>query len=728
MPRDAPLIAAFNEGELSPLMEARVDVDARARGAARLENMLPLVQGPVTRRPGLRFVNAAKHADTAARLLPFVFSPDQSYVLEFGHLYVRFYRDGGLLESAPDTPVEVATPYAEADLADLRYAQSNDVLYLAHPGHAPQVLSRTSDTTWTLAEFANKDGPYRTANETAVTFTPSAINGTVTITASADSFAAEDVGRLVALRLGVPAAYPGSATAFSVGDTTVTRVDSVIRSYRCIIAGTTAQFLVNGPEGDYIADGTCTWKFMGRSQEVWGWGRITAYTDTTHVTAEVEVLNGFTQAAPTTRWRLGAWRLGAWPRAVALFEERLCWAGTAEQPQTLWLSRTAEFDTYTDAQVDGTVLDDHSLSLTLLSPTITWLADHERALLVGTVGGPFAVRAGDGNSALTPTNVVARRITNAGCSTVVPTRADRQVLYVQRLNRRLREIAYAFEDDGFRAPDLSVLAEHLPPPGLAELAWQAEPWNIVWARRSDGALLSLTYQRDQKVLAWARHPLVNGAVEGICTIPRTAAGGDELWAVVRRTINGATVRYVERMAPRWEEADGLETAPFSDCHLVYSGAATATLSGLEHLEGETVSVLAGGAAHPDRTVSGGAITLSRSVTDAVVGLPMPWLVRGFPIEAGAAVGTAQGKTKRIHRMVFRLYETLGLKFGGSEDALDEMVFRSAGDPMDAPPPLFTGDKEEIWPGGNDARARIVMAGDQPLPATILACLPELVTP
>jgi hypothetical protein len=311
----------------------------------------------------------------------------------------------------------------------------------------------------------------------------------------------------------------------------------------------------------------------------------------------------------------------------------------------------------------------------------------------------------------------------------------KSVLFVQRSGRKVRDYAYVFEADGFRAPDVTVFAEHITKGGLIEMAYQQEPVGTLWAARADGTLLSCLFNREQDAIGWGRH-IIGGAfgngnavVESVASIPSPSGTYDEVWLVVKRTVDGDTVRYVEYMTKVFSSDDGdtVEDAFYVDSGLTYDSTPATTITGLDHLEGETVKVLADGSAHPDCVVSSGEITLSRSASVVHAGLGYNSNGQTLRIEAGAADGTAQGKTKRIHRVAFRFHETVGAKIGPDADSLDELTFRQPSDPMDEAVPLFSGDKSENWSGDYDTKGQIYFRQDQPLPFTLLGIYPQLLT-
>jgi len=699
MPKASPIQTNFTGGEWSPQLDGRVDLGKYANACREMRNFIATPHGPARRRAGTRFVAPVKDSAKRAALIPFEFSITQAYVIEAGDLYFRFYRDNGRIEDPPGTPFEIATPYAEADLFDgdgrlrLKFAQSADVLYLVHPAYKPRKLTRTGHTAWTLTAIDFKDGPYLALN---VTFNKLA----------ASSGAGRDTGT----------GAPASVTVTS---------DSTIG--------------INNGAGFLATD-------VGRTIRIedngnWGWGAITAVGGPQQVTVDVWSTQGFPTVG-TRDWRLGVWSdTTGWPAAVTFFEERLCFAGPTDHPQRLDMSRTGDFETFAPSQKDGTVLATHAIALTLNANNVNvirWLIDDEKGLECGTVGGEWIIRAAATNEGVAPDNVSAKRSSNFGSADLMPHKAGRSTLYLQRAGRRVRELAFVFEDDGFRSPDMTLLAEHITAGGLIALALQREPAPVLWAVRADGVLLGLTFEREQEVVAWHRHVLGGfsdatqsqpAVCESVAVIPSSDGARDETWLVVRRRIAGADVRFVEYIDERWDGSDAAG-AFFVDSGLSYEGPAVTAISGLDHLEGETVAILADGAVVADQVVAAGSITLDAPAMIVHAGLPYLSRLETLRLEAGAADGTAQGKTKRIHRVVLRFDCSLGVRAGPDRDRLDPvplLAFRDPSTPMGSPEPLFTGDAEITWPGGYERAARVVVEAAMPLPCTLVAIMPQVIT-
>jgi hypothetical protein len=328
---------------------------------------------------------------------------------------------------------------------------------------------------------------------------------------------------------------------------------------------------------------------------------------------------------------------------------------------------------------------------------------------------------------------VIRKYSNYGCIDSEVVQVADVTLFAQRGARKVREFRYIGEVDvaGYAAPDITILSEHLTEGGIKEFAYQQEPESIVWARRDDGTLLGLTYRREEEIVAWHKH-IIGGAfgggqakVESIITLP-TDSGEDELYMIVKRTINGVTKQYVEVMKT-FDFGSDTTAAFFVDSGLVYSGSATTTLSGLYHLEGEELSILANGATHADKTVLNGGVTLDFSATSGAVGFGYTSEMQTLRLESGSQDGTSQGKPKRIHDITVRFHETVGAEVGSDSANADRIFFRDSSMNMDEAVPLFTGDKEIEFEGGFVEGDRIYVRQSQPLPMTVLALYPRMNT-
>jgi hypothetical protein len=613
--------------------------------------------------------------------------------------------------------------------------QSGDVLYICHPSHAPRKLVRTGALTWTLSTVSTEGGPFNDVDpDQTVTMYASAATGTgVTLTASAATFATTDVGRLIYLEQKKANAILPWESAVAITAGAERRSDGkVYEALNSATTGTTRPTHTEGAEYDGATGVQWEYRHAGA-----GWAIITGYTSTTVVT--ITVLSRIPSMAvgsgnATTRWAFDAWgSVPGYPSHVTFFKNRLVFARSVDRK--LWFSVAADYENFRRKDAAGQVTEDMSLAISVESDQsnrIQYVIPAD-ALIIGTAGGEHICRE-QRDEAFGPTNVQILATSDFGARGVHPVRVGETVLFVQRSGRKLRAISYDVAQDGYRSLDMTILASQVVPKGryIRQMAYQKEPHSIIWVVRDDGALRGFTFNREQYAEppfgGWHRHTLGgSGIVESVVTVPSPSNDRDDLWLIVRRTIGGNTERYVERMEAEYEAGDDQSDAFYVDSGLTYDGAPATTISGLGHLNGMTVDVLADGATHPQRVVSSGSITLQRAASVVHVGLPCPAKLATMRSNAGAADGTAQGKTKRIHRVAVRLLDTLGGEMGPSETNTDEILFRQTGDPMDEAVPLFTGDKELPWPGGYEKDGILWYVNAQPLPVTLCAFMPQLVT-
>ena len=619
--------------------------------------------------------------------------------------------------------VEVATTYSVTDIFEINHAQSADVLYLAHKDHEPAKLTRTTATSFTLTDIDFVDGPYLDENVTTTTLYASAATGSVTITASAALFTADDVGRYIRFREVLEIEHDEWAAGTSYNDGESVRYNGHVYEQ---VTGSTQ---TSGNTPPVHTEGTETygaidWEYK---HDDTGYVEITAFTSSTVVTATVKEDDGGIAVLPdhiigaanaTKKWSLGA--LGGdqgYPRAVAFYEERLYFAGTTGQPQTIFGSVTADFENHTP----GTE-DDKAINVTIASDQVNVIKHmiQGRFLQILTSSAEFTMSGGSGTQPVTPTNVNVLRETTFGASDVRPVRAGSSTIMVQKGQTKVKEITFNLDVDGLTGRDLTVLAEHLARVGLDDMTWQQEPELILWFVRSDGELLGLSYDPQNNTIAWHEHTLGGTAVvESIASIP--SGSEDQVYLSVKRTINSVETRHIVYMKPIYFGAD-VTDAFYVDSGLTYDGAATTTISGLDHLEGETVQILADGAAHADKVVSGGSITLDRSSSKVHVGYSYDSVIQTLRMEAGADDGISQGKIKRIHGVTVRFLDSVGAEVGPDANNLDRIPFRDSSMAMDEAVPMFDGDKEIFFPSGYDNDARVLVRQTQPLPMTVLAIM------
>ena len=758
MARSAPAYSSFTAGEIGPKFEGRTNIEKYREGLADLTNMIVMPSGGVTRRPGTEFLDEVKDSAVKTRLIPFQFKATDTYILEFGDEVFRIYRNGALVTSG-GSPVEVVTPYAAADIFDLRFVQSADTMYFTHPSYDVRKLTRTDHDAWTFSipifqggldpakyienitqanpgvvtvtAHGYSDGDeialssiqgmtevsasnFRVANATTDTFTLVDEAGADVDTTSFTAF--EDGGgeEIAFTGAGSTQANPClvNMTNHPFFDDDVIYIKDVVGmtelndKYYIVASATTNTFTLKDMSGTAVDSTGYTAYSSGGTAEL--------------ALSKVQGIQAVGTEMSGTDNR---------PSVVSFFEQRLVFANTNNNPQTIFFSKNADYQNFET----GTA-DDDALIYTIASNQVNAIRylSATRILTIGTSGGEYVLTSAN-DGPITPTSTLIRKYSNYGSSNIEPVQVADVTLFLQRGARKVREFKYVGELnlEAYAAPDMTILAEHLTEGGLTGFAYQQEPDSIIWAIRTDGTLLGLSYRREENIVAWHKH-VIGGTfdggqavVESIAVLP-TDTGEDELYMAVKRTINGTTKRYVERMKT-FDFGTDTTSAFFVDSGLTYSGTAVNTLAGLSHLEGEDVTVLANGAAHPDRTVSSGQISMAYDTTSAAVGYSYTSSMQTMRIDTGSSDGTAQGKPKRVHGLTVRFYETVGAEIGNDAGETDRIPFRSSANPMDQGVPLFSGDKKIEFPGGFFDDDRIYVRQDQALPMTVLALFPRLNT-
>lgn len=666
MARSAPSFSSFTAGEISPRLEGRTNLEKYREGLSDLTNMVCMPHGGVTRRPGTEFLGEVKDSSVKTRLIPFQFKTSDTYILEFGDQTMRVYRDGlSVLKSASLTPTAITQANPGVITCSSHGLSNGDEVYIENIGGMTELNGRN----------------YRVANVTSNTFTLQDLFDNDIDTTNFTAFTSS----------GIITEIYETATQYAADDIFDIR-------------------FAQSADVMYLAHPNYPIKKLTRTgHNVWTFSNFS--------------LSGTT---PSPSINNGA---GNYPSVVTFFEQRLVFGNTNNNPQTLWFSKNGDYQNFTT----GTA-DDDALVYTIAANQVNAIRylSSTRVLTVGTSGGEYVVTATN-DGPVTPTTTLIRKYSNYGSAAVDPVQVADVTLFVQRGKRKVREFKYIGEvnTNAYQAPDMTILAEHITEGGIDGFAYQQEPDSVVWAVRGDGVLLGMTYRREEEVVAWHKH-IIGGTfdgghavVESIATLP-SDTGEDQLYMIVKRTIDGQTKRYIEQMKP-FDFGGVTTSAHFVDSGLSYSGSATNSLSGLYHLRDETVEILANGAAHPQKTVSSGGISLDFAATTAAVGYNFTSNMQTLRVESGSVDGTSQGKPKRIHAIALRLYETVGIEVGNSPTELDRIPFRDSSMSMDAAIPLFTGDKEIEFRGGFDDDDRIYVRQNQALPMTILAFYPRMNT-
>ena len=528
-------IISFNTGETTPFTDARSDVAKYASSCRIMENMLPLVYGPATRRPGTKYIATAKNSPDAPRLIPFIYSSDIAYMCAFGNLYVRFFYNSAQLLVGGD-PVETTTPFLLADMPQVQYAQLGDTQWLVHEDYPPQKMIRTTATSFIVSDIVFETGPFRIRNDIenddGVTMKPSvsAEGASGTLTASAATFEDGHAGALWSViqeRATTEVTLHGSGDSAALdvkgnwsfvttgawdGTIVVQRtVDDEVtwedfRTYTGLTKGARNIRLDKTETEDGIkyrihsADASAN---FGATLQVfdhlrYGIVRIDAVASST--VASITVLRALEGTDATKRWAEGAWSAKrGFPAGIIFFEDRAVYAGPG---QFVWFSATDDYENF-----DAGVNDNNSFGVQLTTTNnIEWISALD-AVVVGTSGDEWQISPSKLYVPLTPANFRANQQTVKGCQNIQAIRVDRAILFIDKNARKIREFALPPGEDRHDAPDLTILAEHVTESGVTAMAYQKNPGAALWCRRSDGTLISMRYERNQDVVAWARHPM-----------------------------------------------------------------------------------------------------------------------------------------------------------------------------------------------------------------------------
>lgn len=820
-------VISLNGGKFTPLIDVRSDIEKYPSGCRILENFIPLIHGPVTRRPGTKYIADVDDHDVKSRMVSFIFSATIAYELEFSDQIINVYFGDTLVDA------DITSPYLEADLFQLQFRQSADVLWITHPSYRQRKLSRVSATEFTFDAITFDKGPFIERNDIAedddvtITVTGTTIatatagvagsgeftittttdtsslfpingrfyvtgstgndaaytvktaswttptltlvpneavadgtddgqimvdGGTVTLTASSATFITGTSGHTNALfkitHKRLKTVTKGTATATGVigeaidvkGNWTFTtsgnwgaeieiqRLEDgtnweTFRTYISVL--TAGQGSFNAQKSDVeeadnvqyrinvtsYTSGTVEANFIVNESTQDSIFRITATASTTSATATAIVAAPDNVAAK--RWAEGSWSsVRGYPSAVTFHDERIVYGFSDLDQQNIWLSETGRFEDF-----EAGIKDADAFTLTL--PTADrgrWLGSLE-ILAAGTSGGEWRISPTAIDAKLTPKNWEVKKQTNFGSADIQAMEVNEAIIFIDYVARKVREYTFSDSKQKYVAPDLTALAEDITSGGITSAAIQRNPDSIIWFTIANSPyLISMTYEREQNVVAFAEHPLGgDGIAESVCITPSTSE--DIITLTVKRTISGSSVRFIETMQPRdWGSTTSATNSFFVDAGIVDTGGST-TITGLGHLEGKTVAVLVDGAVQASKTVSSSQITIDEAGDRVVVGLPYEYQVSPMRPDITTQVGTTRGSIMIVPEIVLSLFASGGVEYGDGTDqkAID---FRTTED-YDSPPALFTGDTNALaFDGGFNKDMDIVISGSAPLPCTV----------
>ena len=816
MPNTRVLNRSFAGGELSPEMYGRIDDSKYQSGAAIMRNFIASPQGPAENRPGFALVRAVKDSSKKTRIISFTFSTTQTMVIEIGEGYFRFHTQGATLlagtnaawdsgtayevgdlvllsgtnyyctaDNTNQTPpaaaywypittaaYEIPNPYLEADLFDLKFVQSADILSICHPNHLPKELKRLGATKWVLSPINFGSPIAAPANVTAVKYIPSSTN------VNTDTYET--------MRYQVTA-----VAADLIGESSVSNTAEIDNNI--YVTGA-----VNTISWDAVA-GSSRYNVYKYQGGVYGY----IGSSTTLTIEDNNIGPDFSKTPPI--FDNDFISTGNYPGAVSYFEQRRCFAGTLNEPQKIWMTKSG---TESNMSYSLPVQDDNRIEFKVAAReanTILHIVPLTELILMT---GSAEWRVTSVNSdAITPTSISVRPQSYVGASNVQPAIINNSMVYAAARGGHVRELGYNWQANGFATNDLSIRSAHLfDNKNITDMAFSKAPAPIVWMTSDDGRLLGLTYIPEQQVGAWHRHD-TDGSFESVATVAE--GNEDVLYCVIKRVINGATVRFAERLQSR--QFSKPEDMFFVDCGSTYNGenttattmtvtggtnwntsesltitssqaiftpppsisdvndvvilkdasgnqyrcrilattsttvatvqtdntlpaslrnAATANwsfarneISGLGYLEGKTVSILATGAVHPQRVVTNGKVILDRAAAVVHVGLPYQSDLQTLPLAVNIEA-FGQGRYKNINHAWLRVFESSGIFVGPDPDNLVEAKQRTT-EPYGSPPALKSEEiKIMLTPSWQD-NGQVYVRQDDPLPLTIVGLTIEV---
>jgi len=672
------LSRSFAGGECTPEFFGRIDDVKYQSGLATCRNFIVKPHGPVENRAGFAYVNEVKDSTKKVRLIPFTYSTTQTMVIELGAGYFRFHTQGGTLLYL-GVPYEITNPYAEADLFDIHYVQSADVITLVHPNYAPRTLSRLGPTNWFL--------------------------NTITFAAPV----APDLPTAV-MSGGTELKYDYVYVVTSIGADGLSESEA---SPEVTVQGNlfeTGQVIEISWTAVPLATRYLVYKLQGG---MFGYIGQTASLSLKDDNIDADMA----KTPPIYEAVFGS--AGEYPGAVSYYEQRKCFAGSINKPQNIWMTKSG---TEKNMSYSLPLRDDDRISFRVAAReanTIRHIVPLTQ-LVILTSSAEWRVTSVN-SDAITPTTISVSPQSYVGASNVQPVIINNTLLYGAARGGHVRELAYNWQANGYLTGDLSLRAPHLfDNLDVVDMAYAKAPMPLVWFVSTSGKLLGLTYVPEQQIGAWHQHD-TDGVFESCCVVAE--GNEDVLYVVVKRTINSTEVRYVERMASR--QFANQEDAFFVDCGATYDGAPADVISGLDYLEGKTVSILADGAVHPQRTVILGSITLDNEASKVHIGLPIVADVKTLPAVIGLQDGSyGQGRFKNVNKVWLRVFRSSGIFVGPDFDKLTEAKQRTT-EVYGSPPALKSEEIQVMVTPSWDDSGQVAVRQSDPLPLTIVSMTTEM---
>lgn len=718
---------AFTTGEVSPDVSSRFDLEQYKSALLEAENVVIRPYGAVAKRQGSQYVGQVKYSDKPTRLFEFTTNTNNSFMLEFGHLYIRVWRNGEY------TNLEINTPFEDEIINDLNIIQSGDVMFICSGKYPIQTLSRYSDTDWRMSAYKLTEQPYDEINTyNGHTLT---VNGD-TITSTKDLFTQDMVGSVIQIAYYIEAVHTSKTgeavekkygagrfskyekTVYNNIDYNIERFSTDVElSWKFTTHGTwegTVKIQISNNDGQ-------TWKdyrtYTSKSDyNVTDSGKIEAGARLKYIsdiqkgsvncdlsilpfmqygvveitsiengkTAKVNILNGIKEGEPSHKWKLGSWNRGSgYPKLCTFYQDRFVVAATNKKPNYIWMSRTGDYPNFGVEKVEGTITDDSAITLPVINRKMCEIRHLIPAndLIILTSGNEWIV---SGDKTITPTNCNLKTQTQRGALSCEPQFIGNRCVFVQERGGTVRDMGYSYESDNYTGQDLTLFVKTRVRGYLTiTSAYAQEPDSIIYYIRNDGEINCLTYIPEQKVYGWS-HFVTNGKYLYCESV--SEGEQDSLYTLVERTLQGKKVKCIERMVPLY--SDGVNV--FLDCYVEFKSSNAIDSINIPHLSGQTVQVVIDDKQQPDMVVpDDGLLQLNVSGSNIKIGLPFTSKIRIPSVEMQMQDGTLQGRVATVSRVVLRMYKSFGGKIGRTFDRMDDITL--------SPNELFTGDKPVILP-------------------------------
>lgn len=681
---------SFTGGEVTPTLSVRYNLEKFGTFLQCCENFIPNLHGDIERRPGTRFV---ADLGVASMLIPFQFNtePENNYVLIFQENCIKVANAGGLIPG-----VSLTSPYTLDDAYGLSVAQVGDVVYLAHKKYALRKISRSGtapDYTWSLTEV--------TLNQSI------AAPGSLSVSFVRDN-ADDDATMNYTLRY------------------VVTAVDADgVESVASPVGSTTGKYPTDWVVGNHVnlswpaVPGASEYNIYRESAGYYGFIGVSSSTIFQDQNFEPD-----TATTPKENWN--PFENGNHPATVAFHQQRMVLGGTRDNPASFFMSRTGDYENFRKSRP---LQDDDPVEYMLASGSIDeikWIASFGD-LLIGTSGAEY--KATSSGAAITPNDIQISVESYWGSSGLMPMIIGQSIMHCQRSGSHVRDLFYSWESDGYAGNDLSLLAPQLVESHhIRQWAFQQSPGSNIWAVRDDGAMLCLTYMKEQSVYAWSRH-ITDGSFLSAAVL--SGAQEDVVMLVVERNINGTKKYFLERLAGRFRDADVIEDAFYVDCGVTVKHETPVTaVSGLSHLEGCTATALADGSPLEGLIVQNGTITLPYAAKTVNVGLNYISVLMPLPLETDSQNGSTLGKRRAYGTCVIRLYRSVGGKYAATQQgdlfSVRAWKEREAYDLPFVPEKYgtacapFSGDIAVTLPSGQDADTSLWLMQDRPMPFRVVS--------